>query len=127
MKKLSTILLLAVFAFSCKMGKNYKGTVRSVAKLRGPDGPPDVSYTLTTAFERDKVAGRRQRVFTINGNTPGPVIEAEQIVDSLRARDVPVEYVLFPDEGHGWRKLPNRIRSTTAIVSFFERTLGVTE
>ena len=30
------------------------------------------------------------------------------------ARGVPVEYVLFPDEGHGWRKLPNRIRSTTA-------------
>lgn len=26
MKKLITILLLAVFAFSCKMGKNYKGT-----------------------------------------------------------------------------------------------------
>jgi dipeptidyl aminopeptidase/acylaminoacyl peptidase len=56
-----------------------------------------------------------------------PVVEAEQIVDSLRARDVPVEYVLFPDEGHGWRKLPNRIRSTTAIVSFFERTLAAGE
>lgn len=58
--------------------KNYKGTVRSVAKLRGPDGPPDVSYTLRAAFERDRVAGRPQRVFTINGNSPGPVIEAEQ-------------------------------------------------
>jgi dipeptidyl aminopeptidase/acylaminoacyl peptidase len=57
-------------------------------------------------------------------DTNVPVVEAEQIVDSLRARDVPVEYVLFPDEGHGWRKLPNRIRSTTAIVSFFERTLS---
>ena len=56
-------------------------------------------------------------------DTNVPVVEAEQIVNSLRARDVPVEYVLFPDEGHGWRKLPNRIRSTTAIVSFFERTL----
>lgn len=57
-------------------------------------------------------------------DTNVPVVEAEQIVESLRARDVPVEYVLFPDEGHGWRKLPNRIRSTTAIVGFFERTLG---
>lgn len=57
-------------------------------------------------------------------DTNVPVVEAEQIVNSLRARDVPVEYVLFPDEGHGWRKLPNRIRSTTAIVSFFERTLS---
>ena len=60
-------------------------------------------------------------------DTNVPVVEAEQIVNSLRARDVPVEYVLFPDEGHGWRKLPNRIRSTTAIVSFFERTLGVAD
>ena len=60
-------------------------------------------------------------------DTNVPVVEAEQIVNSLRARDVPVEYVLFSDEGHGWRKLPNRIRSTTAIVSFFERTLGVTD
>lgn len=57
-------------------------------------------------------------------DTNVPVVEAEQIVNSLRARDVPVEYVLFPDEGHGWRKLPNRIRSTTAIVNFFERTLA---
>ena len=60
-------------------------------------------------------------------DTNVPVVEAEQIVNSLRARAVPVDYVLFPDEGHGWRKLPNRIRSTTAIVSFFERTLGATE
>jgi dipeptidyl aminopeptidase/acylaminoacyl peptidase len=34
-----------------------------------------------------------------------------------------VEYVLFADEGHGWRKLPNRLRSTTSIVQFFEQRL----
>ena len=39
-----------------------------------------------------------------------PVVEAEQVVDSLKKRGIPVEYVLFPDEGHGWRKTPNRIR-----------------
>ena len=37
--------------------------------------------------------------------------------------NVPVEYVLFPDEGHGWRKTPNRIRSTVSIVRFFEKHL----
>jgi dipeptidyl aminopeptidase/acylaminoacyl peptidase len=37
---------------------------------------------------------------------------------------VPVEYVLFPDEGHGWRKTPNRIRSTVAIVRWFEKHLA---
>jgi dipeptidyl aminopeptidase/acylaminoacyl peptidase len=53
-------------------------------------------------------------------DTNVPVVEAEQVVDSLKRRGVPVEYVLFPDEGHGFRKTPNRIRSTVAIVRWFE-------
>ena len=56
-------------------------------------------------------------------DTNVPVIEAEQIVQQLRARNVPVEYVLFPDEGHGWRRLPNRIKSTVTLADFFERRL----
>lgn len=57
-------------------------------------------------------------------DTNVPVIEAEQVVDSLKKRNVPVEYILFPDEGHGWRKTPNRIRSTVAIVKFFSERLA---
>jgi dipeptidyl aminopeptidase/acylaminoacyl peptidase len=57
-------------------------------------------------------------------DTNVPVVEAEQIVDSLKKRNVPVEYVLFADEGHGWRKTPNRIRSTVAIVRFFSEKLS---
>jgi len=56
-------------------------------------------------------------------DTNVPVVEAEQVVEYLKKRNVPVEYVLFPDEGHGWRKLPNRIRSAVAIVRFFETYL----
>ena len=58
-------------------------------------------------------------------DTNVPVIEAEQIVASLKARAVPVGYILFPDEGHGWRKLPNRVKSTTAIVGFFKVKFGL--
>ena len=54
-----------------------------------------------------------------------PVIEAEQVVDSLKKRGIPVEYVLFPDEGHGFQKLPNRIRSNVALVKWFAKWLGV--
>ncbi len=56
-------------------------------------------------------------------DTNVPVVEAEQVVASLKSRGVPVEYVLFPDEGHGWRKTPNRIRSTVAITQFFKERL----
>ncbi len=38
-------------------------------------------------------------------------------------RNIPVEYVLFPDEGHGWRGFPNQVRSTAEIVKFFEQRL----
>jgi dipeptidyl aminopeptidase/acylaminoacyl peptidase len=57
-------------------------------------------------------------------DTNVPLIEAEQIVENLKGRNVPVQYVLFPDEGHGWRKLPNRVKSTTEIVRFFDERLN---
>jgi dipeptidyl aminopeptidase/acylaminoacyl peptidase len=57
-------------------------------------------------------------------DTNVPVVEAEQIVQNLRSRQIPVEYILFPDEGHGWRQLPNRVRSTVSIVNFFNERLN---
>ncbi len=52
-------------------------------------------------------------------DTNVPVVEAEQVVDTLRKRGVPVEYVLFPDEGHGFRKTPNRVKATVETVKWF--------
>ena len=57
-------------------------------------------------------------------DTNVPVVEAEQIVSTLKQRGVPVEYILFPDEGHGWRKVPNRVRSITEMVAFFKKHLN---
>jgi dipeptidyl aminopeptidase/acylaminoacyl peptidase len=57
-------------------------------------------------------------------DTNVPVVEAEQVVESLKKRGVPVKYVLFPDEGHGWRKTKNRITSTVEIVDWFAKYLA---
>ena len=57
-------------------------------------------------------------------DTNVPVVEAEQVVNNLKQRGVPVQYVLFPDEGHGWRKVPNRIQSTVEITRWFVKYLG---
>jgi dipeptidyl aminopeptidase/acylaminoacyl peptidase len=59
-------------------------------------------------------------------DTNVPVVEAEQVVDSLKRRGVPVEYVLFPDEGHGFVRLENRIRSAVEIVRWFATYLAGT-
>lgn len=72
-----------------------------------------------------KVDRIRTPLLVLHGanDTNVPVIEAEQTVESLKKRNVPVEYILFPDEGHGWRKTPNRIRSTVSLVRFFKERL----
>jgi len=57
-------------------------------------------------------------------DTNVPVVEAEQVVESLKKRNVPVEYILFSDEGHGFRKTPNRIRAAVAIVQWFAKYLN---
>jgi dipeptidyl aminopeptidase/acylaminoacyl peptidase len=56
-------------------------------------------------------------------DTNVPVVEAEQVVESLELREVPVKYVLFPDEGHGWRKTANRVTSDVEIVRWFKEHL----
>jgi dipeptidyl aminopeptidase/acylaminoacyl peptidase len=56
-------------------------------------------------------------------DTNVPVVEAEQVVENLQERGVPVRYVLFPDEGHGWGKVENRVTSDVEIVRWFEEHL----
>jgi len=51
--------------------------------------------------------------------------ESEQMVRALRAGNVPVEYVLFPDEGHGWQKTKNRLFGYPYEVDFLRRHLTV--
>jgi dipeptidyl aminopeptidase/acylaminoacyl peptidase len=61
-------------------------------------------------------------LFVVHGaNDPRvPVGEAEQIVTALRARNVPVEYLRFEDEGHGLIKRANRIRAYPEIARFLD-------
>ena len=52
-----------------------------------------------------------------------PASESEQIVAALKARDVPVWYVLARDEGHGFRKKFNRDYQLAATALFLTRYL----
>ena len=52
-----------------------------------------------------------------------PVTEADQIVEGLRERGHPVEYLRYPDEGHKISKLGNRIDSFTKMADFLAQYL----
>jgi dipeptidyl aminopeptidase/acylaminoacyl peptidase len=67
----------------------------------------------------------RAPVLVLHGanDTNTPVAEADQVVAGLKGRGVPVDYVLFPDEGHGFRKPKNRVRAAVATVRWFAEHL----
>jgi hypothetical protein len=50
--------------------------------------------------------------------------EAEQIVIALRDRGFPVEYILAPDEGHGFARPINNLALFMASEKFFAQHLG---
>jgi len=52
-----------------------------------------------------------------------PVGEAEQIVAALRARNVPVAYLRYEDEGHGLSKLANRLDAYAKMADFLDEHL----
>jgi dipeptidyl aminopeptidase/acylaminoacyl peptidase len=53
-----------------------------------------------------------------------PVSEAQQVVDALRARGVPVEFLVYPDEGHGLVKLANKLDAFPRVAAFLEKYLA---
>jgi dipeptidyl aminopeptidase/acylaminoacyl peptidase len=50
--------------------------------------------------------------------------ESDQIVAALRKNNRPVEYVVFPDEGHGFARPENGRRFNAATEEFLAKYLG---
>jgi dipeptidyl aminopeptidase/acylaminoacyl peptidase len=50
--------------------------------------------------------------------------ESDQIVEAMRARNIPVLYVLFPDEGHGFARPENRLAFNAISEAFLANVLG---
>ena len=46
------------------------------------------------------------------------------VVAALRARGHPVEYLVFPDEGHSTRKWRNRLEQSRRVEDFLSQCLG---
>lgn len=64
-------------------------------------------------------------LFVIHGaNDPRvPLSEAEQVVSKLKELGREVEFIVYPDEGHGLSKLKNRLDAYPKIFAFLEKIL----
>ena len=91
-----------------------------------PKTQADLLKRLSPIHKLDRVKAAMMVMHGAN-DTNVPLVEAQQVVDTLKQNGRPVDFVLFPDEGHGWRKIPNRVKSTLTMADFFRRHLSEEE
>ena len=77
---------------------------------------------ISPLFHTDKVT---KPLIVLQGSQDPRVlqVESDEIVEGVRKNGVPVEYVLFEDEGHGFVKKENQIEANTKVVEFLDKYL----
>jgi len=91
------------------------------------DPKTDEAYLrgISPLFHAGKIA---KPLMVLQGaNDPRVIkVESDEIVESAKANGVPVEYVVFDDEGHGFRKKENQQRGYSAVLAFLDQHLKAT-
>ncbi|MGM0581336.1 MAG: alpha/beta fold hydrolase [Bacteroidota bacterium] len=79
-------------------------------------------YEISPLFHADKIT---KPVMVLQGSNDPRVlqVESDEMVQNVKDNGVPVEYVLFEDEGHGFRKKENEIEGYGKIKVFLDEYL----
>lgn len=134
-----TFAALTAFPDRFRSGVSFVGVSNWVTALQGAspqlkasdrieygniDDPKDRAF-----FEEispiHQVARVKAPLMVLHGaNDPrDPATESDTFVEGIRQNGGEVEYLRFPDEGHGIRKLANRVAAFRRVAAFLERTL----
>jgi dipeptidyl aminopeptidase/acylaminoacyl peptidase len=77
---------------------------------------------ISPLFHADKI---KKPLLVIQGANDPRVIkpESDDIVQAVQKNKVPVEYVVFPDEGHGFTKKKNEVEAYSRMLNFLDQHL----
>ncbi len=79
-------------------------------------------YNKSPLFFADKIT--KPFIVLQGSNDPRVLqVESDEIVASAKKNGVPVEYVIFPDEGHGFVKKENNIKASEEVLKFLDKYL----
>jgi len=103
--------------------ESYRRDLRRVEY--GDERDPSMRAFLESISPLNRADRIAKPLFVVQGrNDPRvPYTEAEQIVANLKARNMPVWFMMAADEGHGFVKKPNADYQFYATVEFARRTL----
>jgi len=86
-------------------------------EMGNPETDEEYLRSISPLFHADKI--KRPLMVLQGANDPRVLkVESDEIVDAVRKNEVPVEYLLFDDEGHGFSKKENRIEAYKGILDF---------
>jgi dipeptidyl aminopeptidase/acylaminoacyl peptidase len=92
-------------------------------RVGNPETEPEFLKSRSPLFKVDQI--KVPMLIAQGANDPRvPVAESEQIVAALEEKGIDYEYMLFPDEGHGFAKPENRLKFYAAAERFLAKHLG---
>jgi len=91
-------------------------------EIGDPVKEPDYLREISPLFHADQI---RRPLLVVQGANDPRVIkpESDDIVAAVKKNGVPVDYVVLPDEGHGFSKKANQITAWRAVLDFLDRYL----
>ena len=91
-------------------------------EMGNPETDSAALYNKSPLFFADQI---KKPLMVLQGaNDPRVLkVESDEIVEAVKKNNVPVEYVVFDDEGHGFVKKENQIEGYSAILEFLNEHL----
>jgi dipeptidyl aminopeptidase/acylaminoacyl peptidase len=91
-------------------------------ELGDPNSQEAMLREISPLFHAEKIT--RPLLVLQGANDPRVLkVESDEIVSKVKANGVPVEYVVFDDEGHGFSKKANQIKAWESIRVFLDKYL----
>lgn len=91
-------------------------------ELGDPAVDRDYLVKISPLFHAEKIV--KPLIVLQGANDPRVLkVESDEIVAAVQKNGVPVEYVVFPDEGHGFTKKANQAKGYEAVLRFLDRHL----
>ena len=91
-------------------------------EMGNPDTQEEMLKSISPLFHVNNIM--RPLIVLQGANDPRVLkIESDEMVEAVKKNGVPVEYVVFPDEGHGFAKIGNEVQGYAAILQFLDKYL----
>jgi dipeptidyl aminopeptidase/acylaminoacyl peptidase len=91
-------------------------------EIGDPRKDREMLRAISPLFHADKIC---RPLLVLQGKNDPRVIkpESDDIVEAVKKNGVPVEYVVFDDEGHGFTKKKNQVEGYSAVLRFLDKHL----